>query len=102
MSTTTFNNRHVHTKATYLINILVCELVVDKMWNDNDVVITASTCVILNLETKRGSKKRYWVRPNLLAKQKYSEDDLTADLKRNDIGLSGKLKYEYTIYELKY
>jgi hypothetical protein len=53
------------------------------MWNENDVVIAASASVILNLEAKKASKKRYWVRPSLLAKQKYSGNDLMTDLKRD-------------------
>ncbi|XP_025424626.1 uncharacterized protein LOC112693663 [Sipha flava] len=90
MSPTKFKNRRVHTKATYLLNI--CELVLVKMWNEKDVAMTAAACVILSLETKNTSKKRYWVRLSLLAKQKYSGNDLMTDLKRHDIGLSGELR----------
>jgi hypothetical protein len=90
MSPTKFKNRRVHTKATYLLNI--CELVLVKMWNEKDVAMAAAACVILSLETKNTSKKRYWVRLSLLAKQKYSGNDLMTDLKRHDIGLSGELR----------
>jgi hypothetical protein len=54
------------------------------------VAIAACTCVIFSLEAKKASKKRYWVRPSLLAKQKYSGNDLMTDLKCDDIGLSGE------------
>lgn len=37
-----------------------------------------------------------------LAKQKYGGNDLMTDLKRDNIGLSGELKYEYRMYEFKY
>jgi hypothetical protein len=39
------------------------------MCNKNDVRIDVSTWVILSLETKKASKKRYWVRPSFLEKQ---------------------------------
>jgi len=64
------------------------------MWNKNDVAVATSACVILSLEAKKTSKKRYWVRPSLLTKQKYSGNDLMTVLKRDDIGLSGELRYE--------
>lgn len=73
-----------------MINILV----LDKISNKNDVAIAAAACVILSLKTKKASKKRYWIRPSLLAKQKYSGNDLMTDLKRDDISLSGGLRYE--------
>jgi hypothetical protein len=58
------------------------------------VVIAASASVILSLEVKKASKKRYWVRPSLLAKQKYGSNDLIIDHKRDVICLFGELRYE--------
>jgi hypothetical protein len=58
------------------------------MWNENDMAIAASACVVLSLEAKMASKKGYWVRPSFLAKQKYSCNDLMTNLKHDDIGLS--------------
>jgi hypothetical protein len=49
MSPTKFKNKCDHKKATYLINILI----LDKMWNKNNVAIAA--CVIFNLEAKKAS-----------------------------------------------
>jgi hypothetical protein len=54
------------------------------------VTIVACACVIFSLEEKKASKKRYWVRPSLLVKKKYSSNDLMTDIKRDDIGLSGE------------
>jgi hypothetical protein len=73
---------------------LISILVLDKMRNENDVAIAVSACVILSLEAKKASKKKYCVRPGLLAKQKYSDNDLMTDVKRDDIGLAGELRYE--------
>jgi hypothetical protein len=91
MSPEKFKNKRVHTKATYLINILILE----KMWNENYVAIAACACVIFSLEAEKASKMRYCVRPSFLAKQKYSGNDLMTDLKRDDIDLSGEFNIIY-------
>jgi hypothetical protein len=62
MSPTKFKNKCVYTEATYFNKKNI--LILDKMWNENDVVIAACTCVIFSLEARKASKKRYWVRPS--------------------------------------
>lgn len=96
MSLTRFKSRHVHTKATYLIKILV----LDKMCNKYDISIATSVFIIFSFEMKKTSKKMYWVHPSHLAKENY--DDLMINPNRVDIALSGDLRYEYKMYELKY
>lgn len=80
-------------------------LVFIKMWFEDDVVITAAAaCVILSIKSKK-LKKRFWVRPSLLTRKQYSGSDLMIDLQRDDINLSGELRYAivpFYIYILNY
>lgn len=63
------------------------------MWFEDNVVIAAAACVIVSIESKKPKKKRFWVRPSLLKRKQYSGSDLMIDLQRDDINLSGELRY---------
>lgn len=62
--------------------------------HSEDVVMAAAICVVLSSNRKKAPKKRrFWVRPSLQARKKYSGSDLLTDLKHDDRDLlAGELK----------
>lgn len=51
--------------------------------NVEDAILAAAACVILARQHIR-TKRRFWVRPSLEARKKYSGTTLLADLERDD------------------
>ncbi|KAG8296482.1 hypothetical protein J6590_056041 [Homalodisca vitripennis] len=65
-------------------------LVSIKMWKVQDVVAAASACYILATQP---TPRRFWVRPSLRARSRYSGSALFDDLKKDDTDpMSGELK----------
>lgn len=68
--------------------LVVCEMAS----NVEDAIMAAAACVILSRRRVK-SKRRFWVRPSLKAREKYSGTDLLTDLARDDIDpLTGDIK----------
>lgn len=61
--------------------------------SSDDAILAAACVVIISCAKKKRAKRRFWVRPSLEAKKKYSGSDLLQDLKRDDIDLlAGELR----------
>lgn len=68
--------------------------------SSDDVMMAAAACVVIcSCCKKERKKRRFWVRPSLEAKKKYSGSDLLRDLERDDIDLlAGELRTDGSIY----
>lgn len=67
------------------------------MSDEEDATLAAAACVILASHYER-RPRRFWVRPSLQAREKYSGSDLLADLRKDDIDpLSGELRCDGSI-----
>lgn len=61
--------------------------------SSDDAIVAAAACVIICSAKRKRAKRRFWVRPSLEAKKKYSSSDLLQDLQRDDINLlTGELR----------
>ena len=61
--------------------------------SSDDAIVAAAACVVICCTKSKRSKRRFWVRPSLEAKKKYSGCDLLQDLQRDDINLlAGELR----------
>lgn len=71
------------------------QTVSSRMSSAEEVVLAAAACVILS-KCKR--PRRYWVRPSLQARARYSGSDLLNDLNRDDTDpLTGELRCDGSI-----
>lgn len=68
-----------------------------EMSDEEDAIIAAAACVIIANHCTRGPR-RYWVRPSLRARDRYSGSDMIADLQKDDVDpLSGELRCDGSI-----
>ena len=77
-----YHPRTVSTKLTFDI----------KMFDDDDAILASAAFIIIAAQKKRRRRPRFWVRPSLQSRKKYSPSDLIKDLILDDTNV---LNLEY-------